>query len=111
MVSDTSPDKISNLLSKNLEQCNQWPIGKKLSLCMGKRELMLIGTKLKIKQYDDYSITSGVHTVTATKSVIHYLSLKIDNVLSGEQMSSDIIKEVLHPWNLFWKNLCIFLKK
>ena len=56
---------------------------------MGKTELILFGTKRKIKQYDDYSITCCGQTVTAIKSV-KYLGLEIDNVLSGELMASDI---------------------
>ncbi|XP_072025345.1 craniofacial development protein 2-like [Amphiura filiformis] len=34
MVSDTCPEKIAKLLSKNLEKCNQWLIDNKLSLHM-----------------------------------------------------------------------------
>ena len=93
MVSDTCPGKIANLLSENLEKCNQWLIDNKLSLHMGKTELILFGTKRKIKRYDDYSITCCGQTVTSTKSV-KYLGLEIDNVLSGELMASDIIKKV-----------------
>ena len=41
MVSDTCPGKIAKLFSKNLEKCNQWLIDNKLSLHMGKTELIL----------------------------------------------------------------------
>ena len=54
MVSDTCPSKIANLLSKNLEKCNQWLIDNKLSLHKGKTELLLFGTKRKIKQHYDF---------------------------------------------------------
>ena len=110
MISDTCPGKIAKLLSKNLEKCNQWLIDNKLSLHMGKTELILFGTKRKIKRYDDYSITSCGQTVTATKSV-KYLGLEIDNVLSGELMASDIIKKVTSRLKFLYRQANYFDQK
>ena len=97
-------------MSKNLEQCNQWLIDNKLSVHMGKTELILFGSKGKIKRYDDYSITSCGQTVTATKSV-KYLGLEIDNVLSGEQMASDIIKKVNSRLKFMYRQANFFDQK
>ena len=61
---------------------------------MGKTELILFGTKRKIKQYDDYSITCSGQTAKSGKYLGLEISVEIDNVLSGELMTSDIIKKV-----------------
>ena len=60
---------------------------------MGKTELILFGTKIRVNRVENYSITSCGHTIYATPSV-NYLGLEMDNILSGEQMASDIIKKV-----------------
>ena len=47
IYSDKDPKKISNVLRDNLESCNKWLIENKLSLHMGKTEVILFGSKRK----------------------------------------------------------------
>ena len=50
IVSDKDPIKIGQQLSKNLSSCNKWLVDNKLSLHMGKTELILFGTKRKLSK-------------------------------------------------------------
>lgn len=93
LVSDKSPLNIARTLQRNLENCNMWLINNKLSLHMGKTELILFGTKRKIKQYENFFITCCGHTIKSTPSV-NYLGLDLDSTLSGDLMSSTVIKKV-----------------
>ena len=77
---------------------------------MGKTELILFGTKRKIKQFDNYSIACCGHTVTATKSV-KYLGLEIDQTLSGEQMATEVIKKVNARLRFLYRQAIFFLIK
>ena len=50
IISDKDPVKIGQNLSRNLDNCNKWLVDNKLSLLMGKTELILFGTKRKLKK-------------------------------------------------------------
>ena len=93
LVSDKDPLKIGQQLSKNLESCNKWLIDNKLSLHMGKTELILFGTKRKLKNWQNYTIECEGQTIHATPSV-KYLGLTIDQCLNGEEMGLGVIKKV-----------------
>ena len=93
VVSDKSPDFIGQLLSSNLDKCNKWLVDNKLSLHMGKTELILFGSKNKLRKIENYSITCYGQTIQATPTV-KYLGLEIDQFLNGEQVALDIIKKV-----------------
>ena len=50
LVSDNDPDKIADSLGTDLKNVDHWMIENKLSLHMGKTELILVGSKRKIKK-------------------------------------------------------------
>ena len=56
IISDKDPVKIGQNLSRNLDNCNKWLVDNKLSLHMGKTELILFGTKQELKNWENYSI-------------------------------------------------------
>ena len=58
---------------------------------MGKTELILFGTKRKLKIWQDYSIECQGQTINATTSV-KYLGLTIDQYMNGEELGLSIIK-------------------
>ena len=91
--SDKDPDKIGKILSSNLENGNKWLIENKLSLHMGKTELILFGSKQKLSKYSDFSIVCGGQTIKAKHSVV-YLGLELNQYLDGEQIVLDIIGKV-----------------
>jgi len=93
IVSDKDPLKIGQQLSRNLESCNNWLIDNKLSLHMGKTELILFGTKRKLKNWQNYTIECEGQVIQATPSV-KYLGLTIDQYLNGDEMARGIIKKV-----------------
>ena len=94
IYSDKDPEKISNVLRDNLESCNKWLIENKLSLHMGKTEVILFGSKRKLNKYNDFSIVlSDGQTIRAKQSVI-YLGLELNQYLDGEQIVLNIVKKV-----------------
>ena len=59
---------------------------------MGKTELILFGSKRKLKRVPNFSITHRGTTVKST-SEVKYLGLKIDQNLSGSNIAMDIISK------------------
>ena len=104
IVSDKDPIKIGQQLSKNLSSCNKWLVDNKLSLHMGKTELILFGTKRKLSKWKGYTIECEGQTINATPHV-KYLGLTIDQHLDGEEMALSIIKKVNSTSALV---LCLF---
>ena len=93
IISDKDPVKIGQNLSRNLDNCNKWLIDNKLSLHMGKTELILFGTKRKLKNWENYSIECYGQVIKSSTHV-NYLGLTLDQYLNGEQMALGIIKKV-----------------
>jgi hypothetical protein len=93
IYSDKDPEKIGNILSKNLDSCNNWLIENKLSLHMGKTELILFGSKIKLNRFPDFSILCHGQTIKASKSVV-YLGLELNQYLDGEQTALNIVRKV-----------------
>ena len=60
---------------------------------MGKTELILFGTKRKLKNWEGYTIECDGQKIHATPSV-KYLGLTIDQYLNGDEMARGIIKKV-----------------
>ncbi len=60
---------IKNRLGKELESCNTWMINNKLSLHLGKTEIMLVGSKTKLKNVDNFNITCLGQEINGVKSV------------------------------------------
>lgn len=83
IVSGKDTDEIGIILNNNLENCNKWLIDNKLSLHMGKTELIMFGSKRKLKALGDNSITCSCTDIKASTSVI-YLGLELDQHLTGE---------------------------
>ena len=92
MVSGKNPDVIASKLCENLESCNEWLIDNKLSLHMGKTELIMFGSKNKLKKVKDFSITCKGHNIKATESV-KYLGLQLNQTLSGIETVNNIVKK------------------
>ena len=101
-VSDKDPSKVGLQLSKNLSSCNKWLIDNKLSLHMGKTELILFGTKRRLKNWTGHTIECDGQTIHTTPSV-KYLGLTIDQNLNGDEMALGIIKKVNSRLNFLYR--------
>ena len=111
MYSDKDPEKIGYVLRNNLESCNKWLIENKLSLHMGKTELILFGSKRKLSKYADYSILlSNGQIIKATKSVV-YLGLELNQYLDGEQIVLNIVKKVNSRLKFLYRQANFFNQK
>lgn len=87
-------DVIKNRLGKELESCNNWMINNKLSLHLGKTEIMFVGSKAKLKKnLDDFNITCLGQEIKGVKSV-KYLGVHLDQCVSGELNYIKIIKRI-----------------
>ena len=93
IYSDKDPNNISKILSSNLKNGNKWLIENKLSLHMGKTELILFGSNRKLSQYSDFSIVCDGQTIKAKHSVV-YLGLELNQYLDGDQIALDIVGKV-----------------
>ena len=93
MFSHKDPDQIAHKLGKVLESDSDWLVDNKLSLHLGKTECILFWSKRKLKRVKDFKVTCNVHTFERTTSV-NYLSLNIDNLLSGELVVNNILSKV-----------------
>ncbi len=61
LVSGKNLKDISNTLTKNLQSCGEWLVDNKLSLHIGKTEVILCGSKRKLKNAQGFEMKcSGI---------------------------------------------------
>ena len=92
LVSGKDPNVISTALGKNLDICQKWLVDNKLSLHLGKTESILFGTKRKLNEVNSFSVCSGDTKLSSSKTV-QYLGVKLDEPLSGDEITRDIISK------------------
>ena len=90
IYSDKDPEKISNVVRDNLESCNKWLIENKLSLHMGKAEVILFVSKRKLNKYNDFFVVLSDGQTTRAKQSVIYLGLELNQYLDGEQIVLNI---------------------
>ncbi len=69
LTSDKNIKQISETVTKNLETWNDWLIDNRLSLHLGKTEVMICGTKCKIKNKEGFKVKCK-NTVENSHAVI-----------------------------------------
>jgi hypothetical protein len=90
--SDKHLDTISNLLSEDLTKCYHWLTNNQLAMHKGKTEVMVLSSKRKRHNTNDFEIQIDEHKIKASKTA-KYLGLKLDNTLSGDSIVSTIINK------------------
>lgn len=93
IVSHKDPDVISIRLGKELKSCNIWMTNNKLSLHLGKTEVMIVGSKKKLEKVDNFEIKCLGQIIKGVKSV-KYLGVHLDQCASGELNCQQIIKRI-----------------
>ena len=78
IYSDKNPEKIGNVLRINLESCNKWLIENKLSMHMGKAELIFFASKRKLNKVNDFSIEHSDGQKIRAKQLVVYLGLELN---------------------------------
>ena len=101
--SDSNPDVIARDLSLDLESCNNWLINNKLSLHVGKTELILFGSRKQLKQAANFHVSYNGYDIQPVSS-LKYLGVLIDQHLSGQAMVESIIKKTT-SWLKFWTGI------
>ncbi len=83
LMSHKDPRAMSDTLSNELESCNEWLVDNRLSLHLGKTEVMLCRKKRKTRNTENFEVK---YKDTAMKPVLEVknLGIKIDKTLSGE---------------------------
>ena len=92
LVSGTDPNAISNILSKELNSCQNWLTDNKLSLHLGKTETILFGTKRKLALVNNFQVQCNNFPIKSVEKV-NYLGLTLENTLSGNSIVTNIIKK------------------
>ncbi len=82
LVSDKDPRAVSDILSEELESCNEWLVDNRLSLHLEKTEAMLCGKKRKIRNKEGFGVKCK-DTLINFVTEVKYLGIKIDETLSG----------------------------
>ncbi len=68
-------------------------INNKLSLHLGKTEIMLVGLKTTLKNVDDFNITCLGQEINGVE-LVKYLGVQLDQCVSGELNCKQIIKRI-----------------
>lgn len=89
-MSGKSPKDISDSLTKELEIYSEWLVDNRLSLHSGKTEAILCGSKIKLKCVDHFEVKCKGISISSV-SVVKYLALNIDSIMSSESILNSLI--------------------
>lgn len=103
LVSDKDPDLVAQKLSDEMNNCYNWMVDNKLSMHAGKTELILFGSKSKLRKIPKFEISFQDHKISSQNSV-KYLGSFLDNDLSGKSMSEHIIKKASSRIKFLFRN-------
>ena len=92
LISGKDLQSIAHELSNELKSCYDWLVDNKLSLHLGKTESILFSTKKKNILDNNYQVYCNSTPIKQVNN-IEYLGLTLDNTLSGESITSNIIKK------------------
>lgn len=90
LVSNKDLNIVKERLSQVGTTCFHWLCNNKLSMHMGKTEVIVFSSKRKQNHTRDFSIKMGEHNIKAKNSV-KYLGLTMDNCLSGDSIVANIV--------------------
>ncbi len=82
---------ISDTLTKELQLCGKWLVDK-LSLHLGKKEVILCGSKRKLKNAQDFEVKCNGVSIQLV-SVVKQLGINTDSDVSGESTWKTIISK------------------
>ncbi|XP_056010849.1 uncharacterized protein LOC125680728 [Ostrea edulis] len=104
LYSHKDPKVISNKLSPVMESCHDWLVDNKLSLHLGKTKSIIFGPKSKLSQAaEDFCVKCNNRTIGA-QNCIKYISIFIDNKLSGESIVNSIVRKVNQRLKFLYRN-------
>jgi hypothetical protein len=92
ITSHTDLDQVSSALSDELYNCYHWLTDNRLSMHKGKTEALILSSKRKTQNTQNFTIAIDNHTINASKEV-KYLGLKINSTLSGNEIVDSIVSK------------------
>lgn len=110
VASDKDPSVVAHKLSLDLNLCNKWLINNHLSLHVGKTELILFGSRKKLKKASDFHVSYNEHTVRPSTS-IKYLGVTLDQHLSGEVFADSLINKATGRLKFLYRYSSCFNQK
>ena len=84
---------LGDYLSGQLASCMRWMIDNRLSLHLGKTECILIGTRHRLSEGQDFRVTCDGSEVKKVDKV-RYLGVILDQHLNGQVQALSVIKKV-----------------
>ena len=107
LVSGKQLPYVTATLTENLKQCHEWLVDNKLSMHPGKTELILFGSKSKLKKVKDFELDFEGH-ITKASTCVNYLGLNLDQNLSGENTVIHIVKKVNSRLRFMYRQASFF---
>ena len=95
--------EIEATLSSELESVNDWLMNNKLSLHLGKTQSIVFGTKKHLCKCNTVNIVCNGN-VTESKSTVTYLSVTLDQSLSGDVIASDVLSKTSNKLTFLYRN-------
>ena len=93
IASGDSAGDLGVYLSGQLESCKRWMVDNRLSLHVGKTECILIGTRHRLRDVEDFRVTcDGVDVKRVEK--VRYLGVMLDQHLNGQVQAMSVVKKV-----------------
>ena len=93
LFSHKDPGVFAGKLGKVLESCSSLLVDNKLSLHLGKTESISFGSKRKLRKVKRFQVSCNGQSIDSTDHV-RYLSLAVDNNLSGEHKINNSLGKV-----------------
>ena len=79
-------------LSGQLASCRRWMVDNRLSLHLGKTECILIGSRHRLRQVDDFRVTcDGLDVKRVDK--VRYLGVMLDQHMNGQIQAEKVVKK------------------
>jgi len=84
-------EQLSEFLSNQLSQCNRWLVDNRLSLHLGKTEVIVFGSRKRLKNVTEFNVKCGDTMIKRVTSV-KYLGVILDEVLSFRDFVGGVLK-------------------
>ena len=107
LYSSKNLSDIETVLTCNINECYDWLVDNKLSMHPGKTELILFGSKSKLKKVKNYKIECQGHVIYATNCV-KYLGVLLNQTLSGEEIVTSVMKKVHAKISFLYRQASFF---
>ena len=101
--SHRDPNVIANSLSNELSRCKHWLVDNRLSLHLGKTEVLLFGSKRRLKGVENFQVFCD-GTPIERKYNVKYLGVLLDENLNGNVHAGNLMKACAGRLSFLYRN-------